>query len=131
MVKYSLELKLKNYNDVQNSYRYTLDLNPAQENQPEQIFDREICQRIKQKFQTESACKISDANLNRMVAAWREDIREGYRYTTITLDLPLLIESEIEKLQESGNQQLPEMIEPDISEIEPQIGALPPLVFSD
>ncbi|MBE9170682.1 hypothetical protein IQ238_25260 [Pleurocapsales cyanobacterium LEGE 06147] len=131
MVKYSLELKIKNHDDVQNSYRYTLDLNSAQENRPEQIFEQEICQRIKQKFQTESACKISDANLNRMIAAWKEDIREGYRNTTITLDLPLLIESEIEKLQESGNQQLPEMIEPNISEIEPQIGALPPLVFSD
>ena len=126
MATYTLFLQLK---DTDDRYSYSLDLSINQENQPEQIFIPEIRQRIQQTFQSQSACKINEANLNRLTSAWLDDIREGYRTTTVTLDLPLLIEANLEQLNESGNQELPELIEPDLSGIEPQGGALPPLVF--
>lgn len=126
MATYTLFLQLK---DTGDRHSYSLDLSASQENRPEQIFTQEIRQRVQQTFQKQSACKVSEANLNRLITAWLEDIREGYRSTTVTLDLPLLIEANIEQLKENGYQQLPELIEPDLSEIEPQIGALPPLVF--
>jgi hypothetical protein len=44
----------------------------------------------------------------------------------ITLDLPINLQA----LNEGGNQELPAIVEPDISEIEPKFGALPPLNFS-
>ena len=128
MVVYNFFLKIKN---VQEQYSYSLDLNQNQEDNPELVFTREIKESLRRRLQNKSSCAIKDKHLNQILTTWIQDIKEGYRESTITLDLPLLIESDIEKLQESGNQQLPEMIEPDISEIEPQIGALPPLLFFD
>lgn len=128
MVIYNFYLKIKGNQD---RYNYSLDFKPSQENNPEQVFTPEITESLRKKLQKKSSCAIKDKHLNRILTSWIQDIKEGYRESTLTLNLPLLIESEIDKLQEFGNQQLPEMIEPDISEIEPQIGALPPLVFSD
>lgn len=128
MVIYNFYLKIKGNQD---RYNYSLDFKPSQENNPEQVFTTEITESLRKTLQKKSSCAIKDKHLNRILTTWIQDIKEGYRESTLTLDLPLLIESEIDKLQELGNQQLPEMIEPDISEIEPQIGALPPLVFSD
>ncbi len=127
MVIYKFFLQIKGNQD---QYNYSLDFQPNQENNPGQVFTTEIKESLRKTLQKQSSCAIKDKHLNTILTTWIQDIKEGYRESTITLDLPLLIQSEIEKLQESGNQQLPELIEPDISEIEPQIGALPPLVFS-
>ena len=127
MVIYKFFLQIKGNQD---QYNYSLDFKPNQENNPEQVFTTEIKESLRKTLQKQSSCAIKDKHLNTILTTWIQDIKEGYRESTLTLDLPLLIESEIDKLQESGNQQLPELIEPDISEIEPQIGALPPLVFS-
>ncbi|MDJ0742168.1 MAG: hypothetical protein QNJ32_02275 [Xenococcaceae cyanobacterium MO_167.B27] len=127
MVIYNFYLKIKG---SQERYNYSLDFKPNQENNPEQVFTTEIKESLRRTLQKQSSCAIKDKDLNKILNTWIQDIKEGYRESTLTLDLPLLIESEIEKLQESGNQQLPEIIEPDIAEIEPQIGALPPLAFS-
>ena len=127
MVIYKFFLQIKGNQD---QYNYSLDFKPNQENNPGQVFTTEIKESLRKTLQKQSSCAIKDKHLNTILTTWIQDIKEGYRESTITLDLPLLIQSEIEKLQESGNQQLPELIEPDISEIEPQIGALPPLVFS-
>ena len=128
MVIYKFFLNIKG---SQERYNYSLDFKPNQEDNPEQVFTTEIKESIRKTLQTKSSCAIKDKHLNQILTTWIQDIKEGYRESTITLDLPLLIESEIDKLQEFGNQELPEIIEPDISEIDPQFGALPPLVFSD
>ncbi|MGF1480057.1 MAG: hypothetical protein ACFB4I_11280 [Cyanophyceae cyanobacterium] len=126
MATYTLFLQLK---DTEERYSYAFNLSTSQENQPKQIFTPEIRQKVQQSLQSQSACQISEANLNRLITAWLEDIGEGYRTTTVTLDLPLLIEANIKQLKEDGNQQLPEPVKPDLTGIEPQGGALPPLVF--
>ena len=127
MTKYTLTLKNK---DSQDEYKYALDLNSAQENNPEQIFKLEIRESIRNTLQKQSSCKISDAHLNRMITNWTQDIKEGYRDSLIQLDLPSLLMENIANLQERGNQEIPALIESNISEIEPCMGMLPPLIFS-
>ena len=127
MTKYTLTLKNK---DSQDEYKYVLDLNSAQENNPEQIFKLETRETIRNNLQKQSSCKISDAHLNRMITNWTQDIKEGYRDSLIQLDLPSLLMENIANLQERGNQEIPALIESNISEIEPCMGMLPPLIFS-
>lgn len=127
MTKYTLTLKNK---DSQDEYKYALDLNSAQENNPEQIFKLEIRESIRNTLQKQSSCKISDAHLNRMITNWTQDIKEGYRDSLIQLDLPSLLMANIANLQEAGNQEIPALIEPNISDIEPCGGMLPPLIFA-
>lgn len=128
MVVYKFSLQVKGNQD---RYSYSLDFKPNQEDNPEQVFTREIKESLRKQLQKASSCGIKDHHLNRILNTWIQDIKEGYRESSLTLDLPLLIESEIDKLQEHGYQQLPKAIEPDISEIEPKLGVLPPLFFSD
>ena len=127
MTKYTLTLK---NTDSQDEYNYALDLNSSQENNPEQIFKLEIRESIRNTLQKQSSCKISDAHLNRMITNWTQDIKEGYRDSLIQLDLPSLLMANIANLQEAGNQEIPALIEPNISDIEPCGGMLPPLIFA-
>lgn len=126
MVKYRFELKVAG---SPNSYPYILDLNLAQENNPEQIFNQEIRQSMQNNLQNQSSCKISEPNLKKIINAWIEDIKEGYRTTTLTLDLPLLAADKFNYFQESGCQEIPTPIRPTLAGIEPLIGAFPRLNF--
>lgn len=126
-MKYSFELKLKDVPDV--VYHYRVDLSGFHESYPERFFTEAVCQEMCNDLQKQSNCLIQDFHLKQMVNAWIQDIKEGYRQTIVTLDLPNIFESKCALLQETGYQQLPELLEPDLSEIEPQIGCLPPLNF--
>ena len=127
MTKYTLTLKNE---DSQDEYKYVLDLSSAQEDDPKQIFKLEVRESIRTTLQQQSSCKISDAHLNRMIAIWIEDIEEGYQNSLIKLDLPSLLAANIANLQESGNQEIPALIKPNVLDIEPSVGMLPPLIFS-
>lgn len=127
MVKYRLSLKVK---DNMNEYYYFLDLDSNQENMPEEVFTAQVREDIRSSLQNKSLCAIKDFNLNKIINTWIQDIKEGYRDSNLTLELPLLIQSGIEELDEKGNQQIPQLIEPDLSGIEPVFGMLPPLNFS-
>ena len=127
MVKYSFSLKLKGTND---EYSYALDLTAQQENFPEKVFTQEIRESLRNTLQNKSSCAIKDNHLNQIIQTWIQDIREGYRDSNLTLNLPLLIESNLEQLNEQGNQDIPTIISPNLSDIEPQIGMFPPLNFS-
>jgi len=127
MVKYIFALKIK---DSSEKYEYLLDLQPSQENNPEKLLNSEIRQHIRDTLQRQSSCKIDDATLNRILKTWTQDIKEGYRDSSLTLDLPSVMDSQILLINESGNQQIPDLIPPDLSSVEPKIGALPPLIFS-
>ena len=129
MARYAVSLKLKDSADPKEVYTYPLTLIPAQENNPEQIFTYEIREGLRKNLQQQSGCKINDNHLQQIINTWIEDIQEGYRDTLITLDLPPLIAANIEQIQETGNQELPQLIDPDLSEIEPILGMLPPLNF--
>ena len=126
MVKYTFILKSKGSNS---EVKYTLDLQPLQENNPDQFFNSEVREKIRADLQMQSSHRINDINLKQIINIWIQDIKEGYRDSTIFLNLPLLIESNIDKLDERGNQELPTLISPDMTDVEPQIGALPPLSF--
>ncbi|MFM6372456.1 MAG: hypothetical protein ACKPGN_30260, partial [Dolichospermum sp.] len=103
-------------------YTYALNLTYRQENFPEEIFTQEIRESLRTTLQNKSLCAIKEHHLNQIIQTWIQDIREGYRDSNLTLNLPLLIESSIEQLNESGNQDLPTVINPNLSEIEPIIG---------
>ncbi|OBQ39702.1 MAG: hypothetical protein AN487_03820 [Anabaena sp. CRKS33] len=126
MVKYTFHLQAK---DSAERYSYTLDLNPNQEDMPEQIFTPAIKEDIRTTFQNLSLSAIKDHQLNKIIQTWIENIREGYRFSSLTLNLRLLIEENIDQLQEMGNQEIPKIIDPDLSDIEPEFGMLPPLNF--
>jgi hypothetical protein len=126
MVKYTFNLKLQGSSA---QYTYTLDLTPTQEDMPEQIFTLAIKEDIRTTLQNLSLSAIKDHQLNNIIQTWVEDIREGYRFSSLTLNLRLLIEENIDKLQETGNQEIPKIIDPDLSDIEPEFGMLPSLNF--
>ncbi len=125
MVLYQFWLKIKDIPDKK--YIYNLNLKSHQEDNPELIFTSEVRENLRNTLQNESLCAIKDKHLNQIISTWIEDIEEGYRKSEKTLDLPLLIESNIEKIQDGGNQKLPMILSPEISDIEPQWGMLPPL----
>ncbi|GGA26525.1 hypothetical protein CYANOKiyG1_42560 [Okeania sp. KiyG1] len=127
MVKYSLTLTNKNTNQIS---RYTLDLEQYYENQPASFFTPIVCNKIRNELQSKSSCHINDMYLQIIIKTWIQDIKEGYRDSNILLDLPKINHQNINSLKESGNQEIPQLIYPDLSDIEPKIGALPPLDFS-
>jgi hypothetical protein len=129
MITYKFFLNLR---DPPERYSFLLELTPVQEDNPEGIFTVSVRQAIQKKFQEDSSCAVRDNHLNQIINAWIEDIREGYRESSITLDLPLLIDCNIELIEETGNQELPSLFPPDLADIEPMMGVLPPLdlIFS-
>ena len=127
MAKYTFSLKLKESND---EFKYSVDLQPQYENQPEHFFNSQVREKIGSELQKQSACSINEANLTKIINTWMRDIKEGYRNSNLTLDLPLLIQAGIANLNELGNQEIPSLITPDLSNVEFQIGALPPLIFT-
>ena len=131
MVEYTLELKISNNADrVGNSCNYVLNLSSQEEDYPEQKFTDDFCQEIRSVLQKKSSCKIDQTNLKKIVKLWLEDIKEGYRETTVNIDLPTFLGEDLESINESGNQQIPPLFTPSLSTIEPQIGELPKLNFS-
>ena len=127
MVKYTIALKLKGSQNLNEEYLYSLSLTSPQENNPEPVFTPQIRESMRTNLQNQSQCKINDSHLNQIIQAWILDIKEGYRASVIALDLPLDIP--IAKLQETGNQELPGLIPPDLADIAPTWGMLPPLNF--
>jgi len=129
MVKYTINLKPKDSQDLNEEYRYSLGLTLQQENNPEQIFTSEIRESMRSNLQSQSACEVNNHQLNQIIKNWLEDIKEGYRFSSVTLELRPLIYSKIDQLQEGGNQEIPTLVYPDSSEIMPLWGMLPPLNF--
>ena len=127
MVKYTLRVKNQSSNS---EYEWAIDLQKDREDRPERYFTQAECEKIREELQRKSACRINDSQMRRIVATWIEDIKEGYRHSELTLDLPLMSEANMENLQELGNQEIPGIIYPEISEVEPLIGSLPPLDFA-
>jgi len=129
MAKYSFQISLEG--TVSSApYNYVHDLTPYQEDHPETVFTPEVREQMRQHLQQKTAYRLSPVNLQRIVDAWIADIREGYRNTVLTLNLPLLINDQINQLNEPGNQTVPNLAKPDLLEVEPQGGQLPPLTFS-
>lgn len=126
MIKYTFTLNIKSSDQ---NYICDLDLTPNQEDNPEQIFTPKIREEIRINLQNQSYCKINDGHLNQIIKTWIEDIEEGYRNSNISLDLPSLMVENIKNLQESGNQAIPDLLPPDLSNVEPSFGMLPPLTF--
>ncbi|NEP47079.1 MAG: hypothetical protein F6K35_51040, partial [Okeania sp. SIO2H7] len=48
----------------------------------------------------------------------------------IAIDLPFLDPGNLDNLPASANRELPDLISPNLAEIEPKLGAIPPLDFS-
>ncbi|MBL1208710.1 hypothetical protein [Geminocystis sp. GBBB08] len=129
MVKYTLTIT--NKEDNQN-FSYSLQLNQNQEDNPQLIFNHEIISSIKTQLETKSLATINQYQLQQIINSWIEDIKEGYRLTPITIKLKSMLDEKIKLLIDSGNQEIPNFIEPDLENIEPTGGVLPPLssIFS-
>lgn len=126
MVKYILQLKVE---ENSKPYQYALDLKITQENSPESIFTEEIRHSMKNTLEKQSGCKINTGHLNQIINTWSQEIKQGFRTTTITLKLPLAIMENLNQLQETGYQNKPELKEPPWEEIKPTEGILPPLTL--
>ncbi len=124
MVEYNFFLKTQ---DSSPDYQYTVDLSQNYEDNPEQYFTPEKRQHLQNDLQTKSLCAIREHHLNQIIDTWIEDIQEGYRATTLTLNLPLLDETNVDKIQDNGNQEIPHLFTPELTGIEPIEGMLPPL----
>ncbi|BAY54160.1 hypothetical protein NIES2135_09740 [Leptolyngbya boryana NIES-2135] len=127
MVKYILTLKSEAQTDQE--CQYTLDLQPHDEDHPERYFTPEVRETIRRELQRRSLCRINASNLNQIIKTWIEDIRQGYRDSTIKINLAPTDIIDLDQLQDSGNQAPPAIVPPDLSAIEPQSGAFPPLSF--
>ena len=130
MIEYTLELQVSNLNIAANTFKYVAELSSHEEDYPEQKFTPQFCKKIRNELQNKSSCKINQANLNKLIRLWIEDIKEGYRTTTVTMNLPTYIGEDLESINDEGNQQIPSLVPPSISSIEPKIGALPKLNFT-
>ncbi|MEB3343006.1 hypothetical protein [Okeania sp.] len=126
MVQYSLNVTKKNTNQ---KYRYTVDLGQYYEDQPTIFFTPIVCNKIKNELEKQSNCKINEIQLQGIIKTWIEDIKEGYRDSSIMLDLPTVNYQNIHNLTDLENQTISSVIDSDLSDIEPKIGALPPLNF--
>lgn len=127
MVKYSFDLTVKESNQT---YVYEVDLQQFQEDAPRQFFTPVERQKIRDYFQQQSRRRIDDLALEQIIKAWIQDIRVGERVTRLSLkDLHPLPDTELDNLWENGNQELPELLRPDLSGIEPILSVLPPLDF--
>jgi hypothetical protein len=126
MVKYSFTLKNKNTNK---EHRYAIELNKDEENMPEQFFTSAVCDRLKNELQKQSGCRLNESDLSLIIATWIEDIKEGYRNSTIALNLPFIKLENLDNLQPPVNKNLPNLISPNLADIEPKLGAMPPLDF--
>lgn len=93
MVRYELVLEIS---ELQEYYRYTLDLTRSQENNPQDIFTTEIKEDMRKTFQKNSQCEVDDMNLKKMTTCWAKDIAEGYKKTRISLNLPSFFASKEE-----------------------------------
>ncbi len=124
MVQYKFFLTVPNN---PGNFNYTIDLNSQQENEPKNFFTPTQQEKMRQDLQNQSGCKIRDNHLETMIARWVEDIEEGFRASSITLKLPSQSAEDLQNLQESGNQEKPVLIEPNLAIIEPKGGAFPPL----
>ncbi|NES08467.1 MAG: hypothetical protein F6K22_40485 [Okeania sp. SIO2F4] len=127
MVQYSLNITQKNTNQ---QYRYTVDLEQYYEDEPTFFFTPIVCNKIKNELESQSKCQINDMHLKTIIKTWIQDIKEGYRDCSLILDLPVTNHENIHNITELGNQEIPPLIYPEISNLEPKIGALPPLDFS-
>ncbi len=131
MVQYQLRLELENW---QKPYIYKIDLNVQQENDPEKLFQQEIRQSLSKDLEGTISCQISPNKLEKILSRWIEDIKEGYRETTMNLELPSTQKEQDLKFREENyeidDDNIPELVMPDLSGIEPQVGCLPPLDFS-
>ena len=126
MVQYSLTLINKITNQ---QYRYTVDLEQYYEDKPVSFFTPIMCNQIRNELQSQSQCQINDMHLQTIIKTWIQDIKEGYRNSNIILELPVINHQNIHQIVESGNQEIPPLIYPNLSDVEPKIGALPPLDF--
>ena len=125
MVQYTLFLHTQG--SPQSGYQYPLNLEPYYEDNPEKLFTPPMRQQLQNELQNISSCAIREHHLNQIINAWIEDIQEGYRETTVKLDLPSLFEANVDDLRDNGNQELPPFFPPDLTGIEPKFGMLPPL----
>jgi len=113
----------------QQSYRYSLDLSPRQEDYPELVFVPNQKEKIRTYFESQSSCRIEDYHLQQIISVWTEDISEGYRESSLVMDLQSMHEINLLQLKDSGFQRIPEIINPTFPNIDPTRGALPKLEF--
>lgn len=82
---------------------------------------------MKNALEKKALCNIKSDHLNLMINTWIEDIKEGYRETNLTLNLPPIGIEKLSQINDQGNQELPSLINPNLSGIAPTLGMLPPL----
>ncbi|MFN6478275.1 hypothetical protein [Nostoc sp. DedQUE07] len=87
MPEYTLVIKIPFAGNRE--FLYGTILNGSHESYPEDYFRvKENRQNLSRAIETESSRKISTSQLDRIVSLWILDIKQGYRRTTVALDMP-------------------------------------------
>lgn len=86
MPQYTLTITIPNAGN--RKVDYTLNLIDNHEIYPEDFFRlKENCDHLSQTIQQQSARKLDDNQIKRIISEWIRDIKQGYRNTDIILDL--------------------------------------------
>ena len=125
MVEYSLTLTLPDSSRI----KYAIDLSEPQEGSPDNFFTPRQKDIMKTQIRQEHKYLINDNQLNKIVLEWQEDIREGYRDTVLTVDLPSSEAELLKDFKDLGNQAIRELYKPDIGAIQPLQGKYPPIIL--
>ena len=127
MVEYQFRLEIA---ETKSYYTCTINLNEQEENDPKTFFTTQRRKEVRKELEKQSSCKITDGHLQRIIDTWVEDIKDGFRESSLVLpNLTTMLEAEINNLEETGNQEKPTILEPNLASIEPKLGVLPPLKF--
>lgn len=130
MVEYRLFLYNTNDSTPDLYSRHALDLENKYEDAPEDYFAiKNNAEKIRQDLQFQSNSRITDTHLHQIITTWTDDIKQGYRETTLHLDLLPRQDSDLDNVNEAGNQTIPTLLDPDLNDTPPSVGALPPLNF--
>lgn len=127
MTSYKLILT---YTDHAQPVQLNISLTKTQEDYPEMYFSHEAKENIRTTIQKQTACAVMDNHLNKIITSWIQDIKEGYPESKVKINLPSLLEVNFLKICDCGNQDIPDLFEPQPSDFEPLWGASPPLNFS-
>lgn len=127
MPKYELNLNIKNKDDNTNhKIEYSVNLTQIQEDYAHTVLV-DSYDTLRNKIQKEAGCFLNQIMFNKVMKSWGQDISEGYRLTVLSIELSAFAVGQLERLNESGNQEFPGLPELGAAVFSPQLGALPPL----
>ncbi|MBR8831735.1 MAG: hypothetical protein N5P05_002671 [Chroococcopsis gigantea SAG 12.99] len=129
MASYVLKIFLDNQKQNNTSYNVVRQLSGVHEDNPELFFTKQTREEIRGEIQDKTSCFVNDTALISIINSWLENIRLGYRITSLNVSLTSMAESKLALLKDNGNLEIPELLAPVLEEIKPPVEILLPLEY--